>query len=149
MGREPFAVRALILVLACGLVLSAGGCLSGEQRAQRPWSRIGPGMSRADVLELIGAPDRVLPAVEGETWHYGFGSSLDFQAIGLGAAIAVGVLAVVGILALLSAGSSHSGSSVSFCAGDAEPMAGRVHFRVVFDRTRRVVEISGLEPCEE
>jgi len=149
MRQEPVPVRVLLWTLAAGLVLSGGGCLSGEQRAQRPWSRIGTGMSRADVLELIGAPDRVLPTAEGETWHYGFASSLDFQAIGLGVAIAVGVLALVGIIALLSAASSRSGGgSASYCAGDAEPIPGRVHFRVVFDRTGRVVEISGLEPCE-
>jgi len=106
-------------------------------------------MARTDIVDLIGDPDRILAGEDGETWHYGFGPSLDFQTIGLGIGITLAVLTLVGILVLVSAASSQSGGSVSYCAGDAEPLQGRVHFRVVFDRTGRVREVSGLEPCEE
>jgi len=151
MRQEPIPVRGLVLVLSLGLL---GGCSTGERRANRDWNRVGPGISREDVVGLIGQGDVTVRIDGSEVWHYSYGSEPDPEKIGIVTEDVFLVLSVIGVLVLMLAaagpGASLPDRPLEFPkVQDPESNIGRVHFRVIFDRTGTVTEVSGLEPCEE
>lgn len=151
MRQEPVPVRGLVLIVCLGLL---GGCSTGERRANHDWSRIGSGMTCEDVVGLIGQGDVTVRPDGTQVWHYSYGAEPDPEKIGIVTADVFMVLSLIGVLVLLLAaagpGASLPDRDLEFPkVRDPESNSGRVHFRVVFDRTGNVTEVSGLEPCEE
>ncbi|HZE98442.1 MAG TPA: hypothetical protein VE981_15525 [Planctomycetota bacterium] len=154
MRQEPVPVRGLLLTLSTGLILGSAGCISGEQRAQRPWNRLAEGMSMDDVADLAGPAERRIGSEGLEVWHYSYSTVPDGRKIGAAAGHVLLLATCVGILLLLAAAASQSGSSLPEMGGPpvlalegSDGGSGKAHFRVVFDRTGRVMSVSSVEPC--
>jgi hypothetical protein len=155
MRQEPVPVRGLLLILGAGLLLSPAGCVTGERRANNCWNRIAEGMSREDVLALVGDGDVTAVPGGGEVWHYSYGSRPDAEKIGVTAGEALLVLTVIGAYVVMIGLAGHGPSQEPRFDGAFPRMESpgisdsRVHFKVVFDADGRVVSISGLEPCDD
>jgi hypothetical protein len=154
--RRLLEIRALIAVLIGGLVCGSSGCVAGERRANRFQNRVSEGMTREEVEEALGEADSHRTVKGREIWHYAYGPLPDPQKIAVASLQTLGILTVLGACLLQPAYGNHSGSNVPtptvdrvWPSGDGSSSSRTVHFRVVFGQTGRVVEISGIESCDE
>jgi hypothetical protein len=113
-------------------------------------------MTKQDLAGLIGEGDLTVRPDGSEVWHYSFGTAPDPGQIGVVAGEVALLLSVIGIFYLMVGASGGRNFPAEPNFGKALPRvdsprvsSGRVHFQVVFDRTGRVIEISGVEPCED
>ena len=153
---RPLEIRALLAVLIGGLICGSSGCVTGERRANRFQNRVSEGMSRQEVEEALGEADSHRTVKGREIWHYSYGPLPDPQKIAVVSLQTLGILTVLGAFMLLLAYGNHAGSSAPtptvdppWPSGDGSSSSRTVHFRIVFGQTGRVVEISGIEPCDE
>jgi len=157
MKSEPVSVRALLLILVAGLTLSSAGCVTGDQRAARWAKQIYRGMTQEEVRDALGEADVSVDAEGRQIWHYSYGSLPDPAKITATATKVLAILTVFGALMILIAyagrdGGSYQGTPTFESSGpqiDGPMTSERGHFRVVFDRTGRVMEISGIGECED
>jgi hypothetical protein len=155
MRREPVSLRGLLLILISGLLCGSSGCVTAERRANREWNRVGEGMTRDDVVSVLGEADAETRSPEGDTWHYAYGSRPDPAKIAEITGKTLAVLTVVGGVLLLLAYARNGAPTPEpnfdrvWPGGDGSTSSRRVHFRVVFDGAGKVKSVSGLEPCTE
>jgi len=155
MRQEPLSLRGFIVILIAGLVCGSTGCVTAERRANREWNRVGEGMTRDDVVSLLGEADFETRTPEGDTWHFAYGSRPDPAKIAEMTGKTLAVLTVVGGFLLLLAYARNGPPNPEpkfdrvWPEGDGSTSSRRVHFWVVFDRAGKVKSVSGLEPCTE
>jgi len=155
MRQEPAAVRGLLLILIAGLLVPAAGCITGERRANAAWNRIGEGLTKEGVRELVGPGDPIANPDGSEVWHYSYGSRPDPRQIAVMAGKVLAVLTVIGAYVVMVGMAGHGPPQEPSFDGAFPRMEGpgitasRVHFKVVFDPAGKVTSISGLEPCPE
>jgi hypothetical protein len=111
-------------------------------------------MTQEEVHRMLGpgAPWWTDDGVEGETWHYSYGTAPDPAKIAAQAAlITVAIALTAGIALLLAYGGGRLPETINLAdgPGKTEEPSGRIHFFVYFDPTGRVRKVSGMSPCHD
>jgi len=146
-------MRFTALLLSSCLIAGHVGCVPAEKRAGEHEGLIAIGMTQAEVRDILGAGESwsANDGIDGEMWHYSYGSVPDPGQIALQTGMYLVLAATIfGLIILLSAGGGSVPDLDSAQGYDKTPEpSGRIHFFVYFDPTGRVRRVSGSNPCHD